>query len=51
MKKIFTHKQSETKEKKVVVPSDKTLDFLKQFAYTYYVDKNLPATLGGLCVN
>ncbi|MBK5722017.1 hypothetical protein JGH11_14150 [Dysgonomonas sp. Marseille-P4677] len=51
MKKIFTQKQLETKKEKVVAPSDKTLDFLKQFARTYYVEKTLSATLGGLCVN
>ena len=39
------------REKGVVVPSAKTLSFLKSFARTYYVEKSLPSPLGELCIN
>ena len=51
MKKIFTPKDDPEKQEKVVVPSEKTLDFLRQFARSYYVEKSLPKTVNGLCVN
>jgi len=51
MKKIFTPKHSEKNNEEVVAPSDKSLDFLKQFARTYYVEKSLPKAINGLCVN
>lgn len=54
MKKIFTPEQCQhfdKNEEKVVAPSEKTLDFLKQFARAHYVDKSLPDTISGLCVN
>lgn len=51
MKKTFTQEKSEERKETVVAPSQKTIDFLKQFAHTYYVEKKLPPTFGGLCVN
>lgn len=52
MKKIFTPKEPMREEDKMVVaPSDKTLNFLKQFARTYYVDKSLPKPVNDLCMN
>jgi len=51
MKKIFTPKNSEKKEPKVVAPSEKTMNFLKQFAHTYHVEKSLPKAINELCVN
>jgi hypothetical protein len=50
MKKSSTQKLFKSKEK-VVVPSGNTIDFLKQFARSYYVDKSLPDALNGLLVN
>lgn len=40
-------------DKKVVVPSSKTLAFIKQFARSYQVAKtdSLPDSLIGICVN
>ena len=54
MKKISTPEQCQRfdkNEKKVVAPSEKTLDFLKQFARVHYIDKSLPNAINGLCVN
>ncbi|MDR2948353.1 MAG: hypothetical protein LBV71_04015 [Prevotella sp.] len=52
MKKISTQKLCRNfEEEKVVAPSKNTLDFLKQFARTYYVEKSLPKPLNELCVN
>lgn len=39
------------KEKKVVAPSAETLSFIKQFARSYYVERELPVSLSGICVN
>lgn len=54
MKRIFTPKHCQSadkKEEKVVAPSEKTLDFLRQFARAHYVEKTLPDTVNGLCMN
>lgn len=52
MKKNITPKLCNgLKDEKVVAPSTETLDFIKQFARSYYVDKNLPVSLAGICVN
>lgn len=51
MKKIFTPKQLDKKNEEVVAPSEKTLEFLKQFARSYHVDRSLPRELNGFCVN
>lgn len=53
MKKTTTKLRGDLnkKEKEVVVPSAKTLDFLKSFARTYYVEKSLPTPLNEVCVN
>lgn len=50
MKKNSTQKMYKSKGE-VVVPSRSTIDFLKQFARTYYVDKALPKAINGLCIN
>lgn len=50
MKKITT-KKMQSKEEKVVAPSQLTLDFLKQFARTCYSDKKISKELNCLCVN
>lgn len=50
MKKSTT-KNLPFQEEKVVVPSQSTLDFLKLYARTCYVDKKLPKDLNCLCVN
>lgn len=49
MKKDFT--QRKYQEEKVVVPSNRTIDFLKQLARSYYVEKALPNKLNELCLN
>lgn len=49
MKKSYTQKKCQ--DVKVVVPSKKTIDFLKQFARSYYVENALPNGLNGLCLN
>ena len=49
MKKSFTQKKYQ--DEKVVVPSKKTIDLLKQFARSYYVEHTLPNELNGLCLN
>lgn len=41
----------ENKSRKVVAPSVRTLDFIKQFARSYYVEQKLPNPLSGICVN
>ncbi len=54
MKKNITPKLSNIftkKEKMVVAPSIKILDFLKLFSRTYYVEKSLPNSLNEVCVN
>ncbi|WP_197027672.1 hypothetical protein [Prevotella sp. 10(H)] len=54
MKKIFTPKhyhRADKKEEKVVAPSEKTLDFLRQFARVHHVEKALPDMINGLCIN
>ena len=38
-------------KKKVVVPSDKTVDFLKIYARTFFTEKKLPTSINTLCVN
>lgn len=52
MRKSSTQKlyKSFNKEE-VVVPSEKTINFLKQFARSYYVEKALPKSLNELCIN
>ncbi|MDR2956433.1 MAG: hypothetical protein LBV43_15275 [Prevotella sp.] len=50
MKKMITQVK-QRKEKEVVAPSEKTLDFLKQFARVYHVEKSLPKEISGLCTN
>lgn len=37
--------------KKVVVPSSKALAFIKQFARSYHVAKEIPSPISGICVN
>ena len=49
MKRSFTQKKCQ--DEKVVVPSKRTIDLLKQFARTYYVENSLPSELNGLCLN
>lgn len=52
MKKNSTQKMCKHfNEEKVVAPSLGTLNFLKQFARTYHVEKSLPKTLNELCLN
>ncbi len=54
MKKTFTPKPFEVfnnEKEEVVVPSNKTLDFLRQFARNYYVEKSLPKSLNELYLN
>lgn len=51
MRKIFTPKNFNENKKEVVAPSNKTLDFIKQFAHTYHVEKSLPEPVNGFCVN
>lgn len=53
MKKNFTHLNPELirKKEKVVVPSDHTINFLKQLARSYFVDKTLPKSINGFCLN
>lgn len=51
MKKITTPKKKNDKKETVVVPSQKTLEFIKQFSRTYYVDNSIPKRLDGLCLN
>lgn len=51
MKKMSTQKSKGGDSGKVVVPSEKTLNILKQFARAYYVEKALPKAMNGLCVN
>ena len=38
-------------DQKVVEPSVRTLDFLKSFARTYYVEKKLPEPMNSICLN
>ena len=52
MKKDITPNQCNGyNRKKVVAPSKQTLDFIKQFARSYNVAKDLPSALSGFCVN
>lgn len=52
MKKNITPNLCKVSEdKKVVAPSIQTLDFIKQFARSYYVEKKLPNVFCGVCVN
>lgn len=52
MKKIITHDRcANNKKEKVVAPSAQTLDFLKQFARTYFVEKELSGSVNGICMN
>lgn len=54
MKKIYTPesaKKNRKEEKKVVAPSDSTLEFLKLFARTCYIEQSLPQGLKEVCVN
>lgn len=51
MKKISTQKCTKEKAGKVVAPSENTLNFLKQFARSYYVEKALPKTINDFCIN
>lgn len=54
MKRIFTPDSCdrfEKEEEKVVAPSKKTLDFLKQFARTYHAEEALPQSVNELYLN
>jgi hypothetical protein len=49
MKKDFTQKKCQ--RVKVVAPSKRSIDYLKQFARSYYVENVLPNKLNGFCLN
>lgn len=49
MKRNFTQKKCQ--DEKVVVPSKRTIDYLKQFARSYYVENTFPKELNGFCLN
>lgn len=49
MKKDSTQKIR--KNKKVVVPSEKAVSFIKTFARVYHVDETLSKPLNTVCVN
>lgn len=51
MKKNFTRENIDNKKKKVVVPSDNTLNFLKQFARIYYYEESLPDPMNKFYMN
>lgn len=53
MKNNFTHLDLDSNRKKeeVVVPSERTIKVLKQFARSYFVDKALPQNMSGICLN
>ncbi|MDU1889306.1 MAG: hypothetical protein E6767_01330 [Dysgonomonas sp.] len=51
MGKIITPNRLDKKNEEVVAPSAKTLDFIKQFAHTYHVEKSLPKPINGFCTN
>ena len=51
MKKIITPKDLNKKNEQVVVPTQKTLEFIRQFARTYYVDNSIPKEMNSLCLN
>lgn len=51
MKRVTTPIKFDKKKEKVVVPSPKTLEFIKQFSRTYHVNDSLPRSLNGLCLN
>lgn len=51
MKKNITPKLLGVKEEKVVAPSVSTLNFLKQFAHTYYTDKRIAEPLNSVILN
>lgn len=51
MKKDITQKKSGLKNEKVVAPSQITLDYLKQFARTYYSDKKLAQQYNSIILN
>lgn len=51
MKKITTPKNFDKKKEEVVVPSLKTLEFIKQFSRAYYVNNSIPKEMNGLCLN
>lgn len=52
MKKIVTIKKRKKQiEEEVVAPSESTLDFIKMFARTYYVDKKITAPINHFCIN
>ncbi|WP_185155663.1 hypothetical protein [Dysgonomonas sp. 521] len=53
MKKVSTRKLCKgfDCESEVVAPAKSTMDFIKQFARTYYVEKSLPKPMNGFCIN
>lgn len=54
MKKIITRRACpnlHTKEEKVVVPSNQTIDFLKLYARSYYAHKTMPKAFNSICIN
>ena len=53
MIKRSTPKKKFTQEKEVAVdgPSSHTINFLKFYARTFYVDKKVPEELSNVCVN
>lgn len=50
MKKNNTPETYMPKEK-VVVPSDKTVNFLKSFARSIYAEKKITVSLNTVCIN
>ena len=47
----FANVLKDEKKKRLLNPSQGTLAFVMQFAYSYHVEKKLPSSLSGIMLN
>jgi hypothetical protein len=49
IERLFSHEPD--KKRLMVYPKKQTLNFIKQFAYTYHAERTLPLSLSSMLLN
>jgi len=49
IEKLFSFKPD--KDMMIVYPKEKTLNFIRQFAYAYHAERELPSPIAGMILN
>jgi hypothetical protein len=50
MERLFSFESSD-KKMQLIYPKAQTLNFIKQFAYVYHAERNLPLSLAAMILN